>query len=172
MSSSRSCDVELTSTPIIIPSPPVQAVAVSSLQTRKSRTVSCTLDAMPQIAASASAMSSNLLLRKRRFSSTCNVDIVNSPSVIAPSPVQVRNGRMSSSCSSDTMSQDESSSNTLPSCPSTPVQPGDVNTPPSFKFLKTKKVSNKIKSVAFVLYLLCFTYSWPAFSTIFQKIRY
>lgn len=58
-----------------------------------------------------------------------------------------RKSRINSSniVKSEPQSQDESS-NTVPSCPSTPVSaPPDVsNTPPSFKFLKTKKVCFEI----------------------------
>ncbi|XP_060079743.1 inactive histone-lysine N-methyltransferase 2E-like isoform X1 [Ylistrum balloti] len=139
-SSSRGSEVESLSTPVT-PTPPAQPPAVT--HTRKSRTSSCNLEATPQQTIASSLSSNTLPSRKRRFSSNCGTSSTES---VAPLTVpasitnnlQQKRGRMSSSCSSETISQDESS-NTLPSCPSTPVQSTDLATPPSFKFLKTKK---------------------------------
>ncbi|XP_021351979.1 histone-lysine N-methyltransferase 2E-like isoform X2 [Mizuhopecten yessoensis] len=138
--SSRGSDIEMLSAPVT-PSPPVQAPVVTN--TRKSRTSSCTLEAISQNVTASSMATNTLPSRKRRFSSNCNSteNVVQQavPISIMNNMLQMRRGRMSSSCSSDTTSQDESS-NTLPSCPSTPaIQTADLATPPSFKFLKTKK---------------------------------
>lgn len=138
-SSSRGSEVETLSAPVT-PTLPVQSPAVT--HTRKSRTSSCTLEATQQHPVASSIATNTLPSRKRRLSSNCST----STESVTPQPVSMsiantlhqRRSRMSSSCSSDATSQDESSS-LLPSCPSTPAQTADLTTPPSFKFMKTKK---------------------------------
>ncbi|XP_033745121.1 inactive histone-lysine N-methyltransferase 2E-like isoform X2 [Pecten maximus] len=138
-SSSRGSEIETLSAPVT-PTLPVQAPTV--MHTRKSRTSSCNLEATQQHTMTSSMAINTLPSRKRRFSSNCSTSTESvAPPVVTMSitnSLQLRRGRMSSSCSSDTTSQDESS-NTLPSCPSTPLQTADLTTPPSFKFMKTKK---------------------------------